>query len=108
MPEKMVALLEGYLSHLQTKKTTELTNNAMDNYFIPSFTVSPDEWAEFENVYQVHCPKIYMDNSIRDVCDCRSISTVCIFTDPKIMIKYYHCSRARKGLEYHMATRYAH
>jgi hypothetical protein len=34
---------------------------------MPSDTVSPDEWSEFDNVYQVHCPKVFLNNAIRDV-----------------------------------------
>jgi hypothetical protein len=36
-------------------------------YYMPSDTVSADEWSCFDNVYQVHCPKIFMNNAIRDV-----------------------------------------
>ncbi|OBZ70295.1 hypothetical protein A0H81_09960 [Grifola frondosa] len=55
---------------------------------MPADSVSPEEWAEFDNVYQVYCPQIIMDNAIRD-----------------IMMQYYYCSRSRRGFEYHMATR---
>ncbi|KAG5639269.1 hypothetical protein H0H81_004930 [Sphagnurus paluster] len=85
--EKMVKLLEEYVSHLNgTDKGDEHGVNR--SYLMPTDSASPDEWAEFENVYHIHCPKIFMDNTIRD-----------------IMMQYYYCSRARKGLEYHMATR---
>jgi hypothetical protein len=36
-------------------------------YYMPSDSVSADEWSEFDNVYQVHCPRIFMNNAIRDV-----------------------------------------
>ncbi|KAF8897633.1 golgi-body localization protein domain-containing protein [Infundibulicybe gibba] len=86
---KMAALLQEYITLLQrTEPTPKSKNRYTQNYHIPSDTVSPSEWAEFDHVYQIHCPKIFMDSAIRD-----------------IMIQYYLCSRARKGLEYHMATR---
>ncbi|KAF9464454.1 golgi-body localization protein domain-containing protein [Collybia nuda] len=88
--EKMVNLLENYIALLQQSDKTLDSKDAKlsQSYLLPSYTVSPDEWAEFENVYQIHCPKIYMDSAIRD-----------------IMMQYYYCSRARRGLEYHMSTR---
>ncbi|KAF9055459.1 hypothetical protein BDZ89DRAFT_1056032 [Hymenopellis radicata] len=85
---KKITLLEQYISRLDDP---ELPSGAQDNthaYQIPSDTVSPDEWAEFNNVYQIHCPKISLDSAVRD-----------------IMMQYYYCSRDRRGLEYHLATR---
>lgn len=65
----MVILLEDYVKLLQETDQTPDRKNTIptQSYLLPSYTVSPDEWAEFENVYQIHCPKIYMDNAIRDV-----------------------------------------
>ena len=64
----MVSLLDDYVVHLQAETRSEETEKeTKQSYLMPSHTVSPDEWAEFENVYQIHCPKIYMDNPIRDV-----------------------------------------
>ncbi|KAG0709732.1 golgi-body localization protein domain-containing protein [Suillus ampliporus] len=89
---RMMALLQDYVNHL---RMTELPHTGprssnIENYYMPSETVAADEWAEFENVYQVHAPKVFMNNSIRD-----------------IMLQYYNCSKARQGFEYHMATRAA-
>ncbi|KAG6831126.1 hypothetical protein H0H92_012551 [Tricholoma furcatifolium] len=88
--EKMISLLEDYVSHLRDLDAglCDHPTSPEKTYHLPSYTVSPDEWAEFENVYQIHCPKVFMDSAIRDVA-----------------LQYYYCSRARKGLEYHMATR---
>ncbi|KAF8076499.1 golgi-body localization protein domain-containing protein [Lyophyllum atratum] len=88
--ENMVTLLEDYVSLLRgpDKVVNGDGEKSHKSHLMPSYTVSPDEWAEFENVYHIHCPKIVMDSAIRD-----------------IMMQYYYCSRARKGLEYHMATR---
>ncbi|EIW82107.1 hypothetical protein CONPUDRAFT_81652 [Coniophora puteana RWD-64-598 SS2] len=89
----MVNLLEEYIAYLQVVDTASEVNNADStsgnrNYYMPSDTVSPDDWADFENVYQVHSPKVYMSNSIRD-----------------ILMQYYNCSKNRRGFEYHMSTR---
>ncbi|KAI0702885.1 golgi-body localization protein domain-containing protein [Cytidiella melzeri] len=88
--EHMITLLQNYVKHLRevelASQTTPRTGPL--NYYMPSDSVSPEEWAEFDNVYQIHCPRIYMDNIIRD-----------------IMLQYYTCSRVRRGFEYHMATR---
>ncbi|KAG6911191.1 hypothetical protein DXG01_003058 [Tephrocybe rancida] len=83
--EKMVTLLEEYVVLLREAESGSQQSQHSDKaYLMPAYTVSPDEWAEFESVYHIHCPKILMDSATRD---------------------YYYCSRARKGLEYHMATR---
>ena len=71
----MISLLRNYVKHLQEVELTSQTDSRKGplNYYMPADSVSPDEWAEFDNVYQVHCPRIYMDNIIRDV----SIFTAC-------------------------------
>lgn len=87
--EKMVALLEDYVTVLQNFDSGK-GDNATDSqaYFLPSEMTSSAEVAEFENVYQIHCPSIFLESAIRD-----------------IILQYYYCSRARRGVEYHMATR---
>ncbi|KAH9899928.1 golgi-body localization protein domain-containing protein [Cubamyces lactineus] len=87
---RMVTLLEGYISQLRQvdMASQASTKNGTSSYYMPADMVSPDEWAGFDNVYQVHCPQIIMDNAVRD-----------------IMMQYYYCSRSRRGIEYHMATR---
>ncbi|KAI0081718.1 hypothetical protein K474DRAFT_1133165 [Panus rudis PR-1116 ss-1] len=87
---KMLTLLQDYVKHLEKIDAAAQTSKKGDrqSYYMPSDSVSPHEWAEFSNVYQVHCPQLFMDNTIRD-----------------ILLQYYYCSRARRGLEYHMATR---
>ena len=63
-----MSLLEDYVTLLQAESGSENTaREASQNYFMPSQMVSPEEWLEFENVYQIHCPKIYMDSAVRDV-----------------------------------------
>jgi hypothetical protein len=109
--EKMIRLLEDYIAHLReasaSPHSTDPTNSP--NYRMPSDTVSPSEWAEFENVYQVHCPQIFMDAAIRDVCSSAIHPRRTFLTKHltlQILMQYYYCSRARRGLEYHMATRF--
>ncbi|KAI0677563.1 golgi-body localization protein domain-containing protein [Trametes maxima] len=87
---RMISLLEGYISQLRQvdMASQASTGNGTSSYYMPADMVSPDEWAGFDNVYQVHSPQIIMDNAIRD-----------------IMMQYYYCSRSRRGIEYHMATR---
>ncbi|KAJ7638917.1 golgi-body localization protein domain-containing protein [Roridomyces roridus] len=88
--EKMLVLLEDYIVLLE--ETEAGSRSAGDDgdhsYHIPSDTLSEGEWAEFDNVYQIHCPKIFMDTAVRD-----------------ILMQYYYCSRSRRGVEYHMAAR---
>ncbi|THH02741.1 hypothetical protein EW026_g149 [Hermanssonia centrifuga] len=83
----MISLLETYIQKLEEESRT-VPSNEPQSYYMPSDSVSSKDWAEFDNVYQVHCPKLYLDNIVRD-----------------IMMQYYYCSRARRGVEYHMATR---
>ncbi|KAJ6628726.1 golgi-body localization protein domain-containing protein [Mycena sp. CBHHK59/15] len=88
--EKMLVLLEDYITLLQQTEdgSRPMGDSNGHSYHIPADTLSEAEWAEFDNVYQIHCPKIFLDSAIRD-----------------IMMQYYYCSRARRGTEYHMATR---
>ncbi|KDR83645.1 hypothetical protein GALMADRAFT_235956 [Galerina marginata CBS 339.88] len=87
---KMVTLLEDYIAVLKEVeiKPDSTQAKAAQSYHMPADIVSSDEWAEFDNVYQIHCPSIFMDSAVRDV-----------------MMQYYYCSRDRRGFEYHMATR---
>ncbi|KAF9268076.1 hypothetical protein L218DRAFT_994841 [Marasmius fiardii PR-910] len=84
--QRKINLLEQYIEALQ--KTDQDSSGYSPDYQMPADSVSPDEWAEFDNVYQIHCPKLFLDSAVRD-----------------IMMQYYYCSRARRGFEYHMATR---
>ncbi|KAG6873749.1 hypothetical protein C0995_011568 [Termitomyces sp. Mi166 len=86
--EKMVALLEEYVLQLRRIESGSAKQQGTTNEADLAYSISPDEWAEFENVYHFHCPKVSLDSAVRDV-----------------ILRYYYCSRARKGLEYHMATR---
>uniref|UniRef100_A0A8H7Y1A7 Uncharacterized protein n=1 Tax=Psilocybe cubensis TaxID=181762 RepID=A0A8H7Y1A7_PSICU len=87
---KMVALLEEYVNILKEVeiRPESAREKVAQSYHMPADIVSSEEWAEFDNVYQIHCPSISMDSAVRD-----------------IMMQYYYCSRDRRGFEYHMATR---
>lgn len=66
--EKKISLLNDYITHLQeVDKSSHSHKTGEQTYYMPSDSVSPNEWSEFDNVYQVHCPRIFMDNAIRDV-----------------------------------------
>jgi hypothetical protein len=85
---KQIALLEAYVEQLRKEDVEDDEDDDRHSYYMPAHAVKPEEWADFDNVYQVHNPEIYMSNAVRD-----------------ILVQYYYCSRARRGFEYHMATR---
>ncbi|KAF5390524.1 hypothetical protein D9757_002702 [Collybiopsis confluens] len=79
-PQKMIPLLEQYINHLLAVDAGQSNDN---NYSIPADSVfSADEWVSFDNVFHIHCPKLFVDSAVRD-----------------IMMRYYNCSRARRGTE---------
>lgn len=66
---KKIALLADYIYHLrEVDESSHNRENKEQTYYMPSDLVSPDEWSDFDNVYQVHSPKIFVDDAIRDVC----------------------------------------
>lgn len=72
----MISLLQQYITVLEDADAGQENTNereARDQYQMPSDTVSENEWAEFYHVYQIHCPKIFMDSAIRDVRNLRSL-----------------------------------
>ncbi|KAF8138424.1 golgi-body localization protein domain-containing protein [Boletus edulis] len=87
---KMITLLREYTSHLQTVDQCPegVRKSNAKSYYMPAEMVSANEWADFENVYQVHSPNLFMCDAVRD-----------------LLMRYYNCSKARRGYEYHMATR---
>ncbi|KZT74332.1 hypothetical protein DAEQUDRAFT_761200 [Daedalea quercina L-15889] len=87
---KKINLLNKYVAHLHKADLTSNPNasHGIHSYQMPSESVSSDDWSQFDNVYQIHSPQVFMDHIIRDV-----------------MMQYYYCSRAKRGIEYHMATR---
>jgi hypothetical protein len=68
MAEKMVSLLEDYVTLLQdVDAKVDTKPSDLHSYFLPSEIISPKEWEEFENVYHIHCPSIFLDAAVRDV-----------------------------------------
>jgi hypothetical protein len=72
--KKMLALLEEYIAALKETEAGlgDPQMPGQQNHHMPTAIVSPDEWAEFDNVYQIHCPNVFMDSAVRDV---RSLSS---------------------------------
>lgn len=66
----MIALLEDYITVLNEADVKSQFSQSIPsvNYYLPADIVSSDEWAEFDNVYQVHCPSVFLDSAVRDVC----------------------------------------
>jgi len=65
----MIQLLEGYLEVLQKSEQDDAESPAAEDprhYQLPSDTITADEWAEFDNVFHIHNPKILLDDAIRD------------------------------------------
>ena len=65
--EKMVTLLEDYVTVLQYLDAGREPTTTELSYYLPSEMTSSAELAEYENVYQLHCPSIFLDSAIRDV-----------------------------------------
>jgi hypothetical protein len=65
----MVSLLEDYVTVLQALDLGK-EPDVSHAFSLPSEKMSNTEVAEFENVYQIHCPSIFLDSAIRDVCHC--------------------------------------
>lgn len=64
----MITLLEKYISHLgSVDMQPDTSYDTRESYNMPVDNVSPHEWAEFEHVYQIHFPCIFMDKAVRDV-----------------------------------------
>jgi hypothetical protein len=66
---KKIELLEDYVAQLRSMgvASPDPSTSSHNSYYMPTDTVQPSEWADFDNVYQIHSPKIYLNNAIRDV-----------------------------------------
>jgi len=62
----MIALLEDYIAFLKNTKV-EADQHHSEKYHMPSEVALPEEWAEFDHAYQLHCPSLSLDKSTRDV-----------------------------------------
>ena len=63
---KMIKLLEEYGAVLN-QAAEEGAGSRPGSYYIATDTVPMSEWLGFENVYQVHCPRLFLNESVRDV-----------------------------------------
>lgn len=64
----MIKLLEEYTAVLSGGQAAEKARNPRSrSYYIAADTVSGSEWLGFEHVYQVHCPRLFLNESVRDV-----------------------------------------
>lgn len=77
--EKSISLLNEYIAQLdrvhdQQEEQQRQANATRPSYNYRSFYMTADDtanshqWAEFENVYQIHNPRIIFSNTTRDVC----------------------------------------
>ena len=65
---KMIDLLEDYATVLKENQATEEgTASNIGSYYIAADTVPVSESDGFANVYQVHCPRLFLNESVRDV-----------------------------------------
>jgi len=65
---KMIDLLEEYAAVLKENQAAEEGRASnFGNYYIAADTVPVSEWDGFANVYQVHCPRLFLNESVRDV-----------------------------------------
>ena len=63
----MIKLLEEYAAVLNENHSEKSTESPSGSYYIATDTVPMSEWLGFENVYQVHCPRLFLNESVRDV-----------------------------------------
>jgi hypothetical protein len=66
--EKKVNLLHDYINQLKQAADAVPGTVKSKSYHLPSDMVCEEEWSGFDNVYQIHSPKVFMDSAIRDVC----------------------------------------
>ena len=65
---KMIKLLQEYAEVLSGGPVAEdATDPRPGSYYIATDTVPVSEWLGFEHVYQVHCPRLFLNESVRDV-----------------------------------------
>lgn len=61
--DKKIDLLRAYIHRISNPAAT----SADSVYYIPSDCIDPASWKEFGNVYHVHSPLIFLNNSTRNV-----------------------------------------
>ena len=66
---KTIALIEEYIAALTDNEINPDRVRKQDTqhyYLLPDMKLA-EKWSEFENVYQLHCPSIFLNGSVRDV-----------------------------------------
>lgn len=95
--EKKIELLREHLDKLESTEL-HLAQRGIDEAawvstgsltYEPSAYFEADvDWSQFDNIYQIHCPQVHLNNNTRD-----------------ILLDYYYSSRNRRGFEYHLSER---
>lgn len=66
--KRMIKLLQDYMDFLKNAETDDVLEPLQaKSYHLPSEVVLPEEWTEFDNTYQLHCPKLSLEKATRDV-----------------------------------------
>jgi hypothetical protein len=64
----MISLLQDYIDFLRNAEADKgLEPLQAKSYHLPSEVVLPEEWTEFDNTYQLHCPRLSLEKATRDV-----------------------------------------
>ncbi|KAG9126473.1 hypothetical protein FRC07_003289 [Ceratobasidium sp. 392] len=95
--ERKIDLLREHLDNLERAELRLAQRDSEDaprvsegslSYSYPNeFEVDVD-WSQFDNIYQIHCPQVHLNNYTRN-----------------ILLDYYYSSRNRRGFEYHLSER---
>lgn len=89
---RKIVLLQQYIQVLeqqaQAQASARPSNDRAQTSYMTMDLAAGEEASNFDNVYQIHNAQVFLDRSVRDV-----------------MLQYYRSSQARRGFEYHLATR---
>ncbi|KAG9096705.1 hypothetical protein FRC06_008417 [Ceratobasidium sp. 370] len=95
--ERKIELLREHLDNLEraelhlaqrdTQGAPRVSKGSLSYNYPSEFEVDVD-WSQFDNIYQIHCPQVHLNNYTRN-----------------ILLDYYYSSRNRRGFEYHLSER---
>ncbi|KAG8742575.1 hypothetical protein FRC10_001240 [Ceratobasidium sp. 414] len=95
--ERKIELLREHLDNLEraelrlaqrdTENAPRVSKGSLSYSYPTEFEVDVD-WSQFDNIYQIHCPQVHLNNYTRN-----------------ILLDYYYSSRNRRGFEYHLSER---
>ncbi|KAF8681124.1 RNA pol II promoter Fmp27 protein domain [Rhizoctonia solani] len=95
--EKKIELLREHLESLENLEVHQAHRAMNDEARISTGSLPYDyptqdrdgiDWSQFDNIYQIHCPQVHLNNYTRN-----------------IILDYYYSSRHRRGFEYHLSER---